>query len=76
MFLRFLDYKLAELGKMLVKIDQWFASSKTHHVCEYVHEKLTLNIWKWDPPICQTVHDRDENAAQNIKTEGMRIVFV
>lgn len=76
MFLRFLDYKLAELGKMLVKIDKWFASSKTCHVCGYVHEELTLSTRKWECPICHTVHDRDKNAAQNIKIEGMRMVFV
>lgn len=75
MFLRFLDYKLAELGKMLVKIDKWFASSKTCHVCGYVHEELTLSTRKWECPVCHTVHDRDKNAAQNIKAEGMRMVF-
>lgn len=75
MFLRFLDYKLAELGKMLVKINKWFASSKTCHVCGYVNEELTLSTRKWECPVCHTIHDRDKNAAQNIKTEGMRIAF-
>ncbi len=75
MFLRFLDYKAAELGKKLVKIDKWFASSKMCHVCGYVHEELTLSNRKWKCPECQTDHDRDKNAAQNIKAEGMRMVF-
>lgn len=75
MFLRFLDYKLSELGKRLVKIDKWFASSKTCHVCGYVHEELTLSIRKWECPVCHTVHDRDRNAAWNIKAEGMRMIF-
>ena len=75
MFLRFLDYKSAELGKKFVKIDKWFASSKTCHVCGYVHEELTLSNRKWKCPACQTEHDRDKNAAQNIKAEGMRMVF-
>lgn len=75
MFLRFLDYKAAELGKKLVKIDKWFASSKMCHVCGYIHEELTLSRRKWKCPECQTDHDRDKNAAQNIKAEGMRMVF-
>ena len=75
MFLRFLDYKLTEQGKMLVKIDKWFPSSKTCHKCGYVLEELSLSIRKWECPVCHAVHDRDRNAAKNIKTEGMRMVF-
>jgi len=75
MFLRFLGYKAVELGKKLVKIDKWFASSKMCHVCGYIHEELTLSSRKWKCPACQTEHDRDKNAAQNIKAEGMRMVF-
>jgi len=75
MFLRFLGYKAVELGKKLVKIDKWFASSKMCHVCGYIHEELTLSSRKWKCPECQTEHDRDKNAAQNIKAEGMRMVF-
>lgn len=75
MFLRYLGYKAEELGKKLVKIDKWFASSKMCHVCGYIHEELTLSSRKWKCPACQTEHDRDKNAAQNIKAEGMRMVF-
>lgn len=75
MFLRFLDYKLAEQGKMLVKIDKWFPSSKTCHECGYVLEELSLSTRNWECPVCHAVHDRDRNAARNIKTEGMRMIF-
>ena len=75
MFLRFLEYKLTEQGKMLVKVDKWFPSSKTCHECGYVLEELSLSTRNWECPVCHTVHDRDRNAAKNIKTEGMRMVF-
>ena len=74
MFLRFLDYKLAERGKMLVKIDKWFPSSKTCHECGYVLEELSLSTRTWECPVCHAVHDRDRNAAKNIKMEGMRML--
>ena len=75
MFLRFLDYKLADLGKKLIKVDKWFASSKTCHVCGYVNKDLSLSTRKWECPDCRTIHDRDQNAAKNIKVEGMNIAF-
>lgn len=75
MFLRFLDYKLTDLGKLLIKIDKWFASSKTCCVCGYVNKELTLCDRNWECPECHTIHDRDKNAASNIKAEGLRIVF-
>lgn len=75
MFLRFLDYKLTASGKALIKIDKWFASSKTCHICGYVNMELTLRNRNWECPECHTFHDRDKNAAINIKNEGLRIVF-
>ena len=75
MFLRFLEYKLSELGKQLIKIDKWFASSKTCHKCGHVLQELSLGIRKWKCPACHIIHDRDKNAAMNIKIEGMRLVF-
>ena len=75
MFLRFLNYKLTELGKKLIRIDKWFASSKTCHKCGHVLEELSLGTRKWECPACHTIHDRDKNAAMNIKIEGMRLAF-
>lgn len=75
MFTRFLDYKLADQGKTLVKIDRWYPSSKTCHVCGYVNEELPLHVRNWDCPQCHNSHDRDWNAAQNIKLEGLRMLF-
>ena len=75
MFLRFLDYKLADLGKALVKADKWYASSKTCHLCGYVNKGLTLSIRTWECTSCHAFHDRDRNAALNLKMEGIRMAF-
>lgn len=75
MFLCLLDYKLAELGKSLVKVDKWFASSKTCHKCGYVLKELSLSTRSWECPACKVVHDRDKNAALNIKAEGLRMIY-
>lgn len=74
-FLEMLAYKLEDEGKKLVKIDKWFASSKTCHCCGYINKELTLGMKTWECPQCHEVHDRDKNAAMNIKAEGMRIRF-
>ncbi|MBR4139263.1 MAG: transposase [Lachnospiraceae bacterium] len=34
-----------------------------------------MDTRKWECPACHTVHDRDKNAAINIKIEGMRLAF-
>ena len=69
-----LEYKAAQSGKHLVKIDQWFASSKTCGVCSAKVDALLLNVRHWECPSCHTQHDRDVNAAMNIKQQGIIIL--
>ena len=73
-FVNFLDYKLTQSGKLLIEIDRFFPSSKTCSKCHYKIDKLLLDIRSWTCPSCQTRHDRDENAAKNIRAEGIRIM--
>ena len=73
-FVNFLDYKLSQSGKLLLEIDRFFPSSKTCSNCHYKVEKLPLDIRDWTCPSCQTHHDRDKNAALNIRAEGIRIL--
>lgn len=76
MFVTFLSYKLAEQGKRLVKIDRFFASSQICSCCGYVNKGTkNLAVRVWDCPNCGTHHDRDVNAAINIRNEGKRIAL-
>jgi putative transposase len=75
-FTTFLQYKLEDLGKRLVKVDRFFASSQTCSRCGYRNpETKNLSIRAWDCPECGAHHDRDVNASINIKNEGMRIAL-
>ena len=76
MFTVFLQYKLEELGKRLVRIDKFFASSQLCSICGYQNpETKDLSVREWTCPCCQTHHNRDTNAAVNIRNEGMRIAL-
>ncbi|MFB2975968.1 RNA-guided endonuclease InsQ/TnpB family protein [Microseira sp. BLCC-F43] len=70
---RQLDYKANWYGRNLVKIDQWFPSSKRCSSCEYVMDKMPLNVREWECPKCGTSHDRDVNAARNILAVGQTV---
>ncbi len=65
-FIRQLTYKSKWYGKNLLVIGRFEPSSKMCS-CGYVNKDLTLADRKWTCPKCQTTHDRDLLAAQNIK---------
>ncbi len=71
-FIKKLEYKAAEKGVHLVKLDQWFASSKTCHCCGYKMPELPLHKRSWPCPCCGVEHDRDINAALNIERKGIQ----
>jgi putative transposase len=76
MFTNFLAYKLEKIGGKLVEIDRWFPSSKLCSNCYYQIDELPLDIREWSCPHCGTHHDRDGNAATNIRAEGIRLLQV
>ena len=66
-FRRQLQYKTAMRGGQVVVADRFYPSSKTCSVCGYKLESLSLSVRKWKCPGCGTDHDRDLNAAINLK---------
>ena len=74
LFTNILEYKLAWEGKQLVRIDKWYPSSQLCHVCGYQNnETKDLSVREWDCPKCGSHHNRDKNAAINIREEARRI---
>lgn len=74
MFLNMLEYKLAERGKYFVKVDKWFPSSQLCHCCGTLHKEmkdLSIRTLRCD---CGAIIGRDQNAAINIRNEGLRIL--
>ncbi|WP_196595196.1 RNA-guided endonuclease TnpB family protein [Pectinatus frisingensis] len=73
-FVNILEYKLAWQGKMLIKIYKWYPSSQLCHVCGYQNNKTKdLSVREWNCPKCGSHHNRDKNAAINIREEARRI---
>jgi putative transposase len=71
---RQLTYKTALQHKMLIVVGRYFPSSQLCN-CGYKNADVkSLNIREWRCPKCNTYHDRDKNAADNILTEGLRII--
>lgn len=71
-FLNFLEYKTAEVGKHVLKVERFYPSSKTCSSCGVVNNALTLAIREWQCSNCSQKHDRDINASTNIAMESAR----
>lgn len=70
-FLRTLAYKCRWQGKNVIRIGRFQPSSKRCHCCGYKWESLPLLVRSWTCPMCDTHHDRDINAACNIRDIGL-----
>jgi putative transposase len=66
-FRRQLQYKASWRGGQVVVVDRWFPSSKLCSCCGYKLEELDLGTRQWSCACCHTEHDRDVNAAINLK---------
>lgn len=65
--LSLLDIKMKQSGGTVIKADRWFPSSKTCSSCGFVLDTLKLRDRDWVCPDCGVEHDRDVNAAINLK---------
>ena len=76
-FVKMLSYKLDDRGKRLVKVGKSYPSTQLCSNCGYRNEDLKddLKTRQWICPKCGTHHDRDINAAINIKNEALRILI-
>ncbi len=69
MFTKFLEYKLKDEGKTLIKINKYYPSSKTCSVCGKIHDiPLSQRTYTCT---CGNYMDRDHNAAINIGIQGL-----
>lgn len=68
-----LEYKAEWWGRDLVVVDRWFPSSKRCSACGWVNQKMPLSVRDWVCPQCGTAHDRDVNAAINIRAAGLAV---
>jgi putative transposase len=68
-----LEYKCRWYGRALVVLDRWYPSSKVCSTCKAVRDTLSLNVRDWTCP-CGSVHDRDVNAAVNIRAAGLAVL--
>ena len=74
MLRQMLLYKLNDQGKVLVKVDKFFPSSKRCSHCHELNHELKLSDRAWTCPTCGTHHNRDKNSCKNLLDEGKDIL--
>ena len=70
-FVTLLTYKATWYGKNILKVNRFFASSKICSHCHHKLDNLPLSVRNWTCPSCQTQHDRDINASNNIRKQAL-----
>lgn len=72
--LRQLRYKCEWYGRTLVVVDRFFPSTRRCSACHVTGPRLDVSVRKWTCAGCGALHDRDVNAAVNLKDEGLRLL--
>ena len=68
-----LSYKAQWYGRTLIQVDRFYPSSRLCHDCGHKYAGLRLSEREWVCEHCGTLHDRDVNAALNIRGEALRL---
>ena len=72
-FIEMLRYKAEWYGRELVEVDQFFPSTQLCSCCGEKTGPKDLSVREWTCPNCQSLHDRDVNAAKNILAKGLSV---
>lgn len=73
-FKRMIKYKTEWYGSKLLAVNRFEPTSKTCSECGAVNESLTLGDRRWVCMSCGVLHERDENAAKNIRRLGLELL--
>lgn len=73
-FRSMLEYKADWYGRTVIAVDRWYPSSKTCSACGQIASTMPLNVRVWTCVTCGASHDRDVNAAKNIRAEGLSVL--
>lgn len=73
-FVRQLEYKAAWYGSRLLKIPRFEPTSKRCSTCGSINQELTLGDRQWICKSCGALHERDANAAHNIRECGIGLL--
>ncbi|CCH01953.1 putative 45,4 kDa protein in snaA-snaB intergenic region ORF401 [Fibrella aestuarina BUZ 2] len=68
--IQMLEYKAKWYGRTFDKVNARHTSQDCS-TCGYRNTELTLAVRSWTCPACGTAHDRDLNAAKNIKNKAV-----
>jgi len=71
---RQLRYKCEWYGRKLVVVDRFFPSTRRCSACHVMGPRLDVSVRQWTCAECDVLHDRDVNAAVNLRDEGMRLL--
>ena len=75
-FVFMLEYKAEIYGTEIIKVPKFYASSQLCSCCGYKnHIVKDLSVRRWTCPNCNTIHDRDINAATNILNKALEIKY-
>ena len=70
--LRLMEWKCKREGVTVVEVDRFYPSSKTCSSCGHVNAALKMEE-RWTCPACGVRHQRDDNAALNLRRQGLAV---